>query len=974
MEPSIHQRTGDRRVTWRNQAVSLVLWCVASPAAAGLNVDSELQPERPPGPEASAEPRAETGETFSRQPLARERTPGGEGEIDPQIHRAQAALDRAAAAMATGRYPEAVAAGEEAIQALEAVPRIQPRNLARALVWLGEIQSLAGDLPRAEILLRRGLAMLELALGTSHPEVAAARNSLAIVYQAQGLPGRAEPLHQRALSMQQSVLGPDHVAVATSLNNLAILYKGQGLYERAERLYQRALDIQEKALGPRHLAVASSLANLATLYQVEGRYAEAEALLRRALGIQVETLGAGHPSVALSLSHLSAAYAAQARYAEAEPLALRALAIRRAALGESHLEVADSLSALAALVLARRDASQAEPFARRALSIREATLGESHPDVASSLEQLAQVHLARQRLDDALPLLWRSLALSEAHLRREGLDFSELRLATFLQLLREHEERFYALLHAYPDDARVQRLALAVALLRKGRSVEETANTSRAVYRSLSSLDRDTFERLRTLRSQLARVSLAGPGPPGSGEYQRQTKDLADRGDALEAKLAQRTGRLRALTALPSPAEIVDRVAAALPKDGALVELVAFADHGPLRYLALVLAPGARTRAVDLGPARPVDEAVARLREALASRDAAYLGPAQELHALVFEPLRPLLGDARRIFISPDGQLSLVPFAALHDGQRFLVDTFDFTYLTSGKDLLPGATEVPRSRSVMVLADPDFAARPGRSGLQPGKVRTAGERAHSLARSRASMFRTDLSGQAWIPLPGTRREAEALRAFFPRAEVFTGAEATKERLLNVAAPGILHVATHGFFLEDAVGSPEGRRAVVSVGPADGMSPLPGPANPLLRSGLVLAGALSPETTAGSSQVQLDSTVVTALELAGADLWGTQLVVLSACDTGRGDVRLGQGVYGLRRALVAAGAETVVMSLWKVDDDTTHALMESYYRNLLDGQGRTAALRAAMQALRATQPHPSFWAPFISSGSDAPLDL
>jgi CHAT domain-containing protein len=104
-----------------------------------------------------------------------------------------------------------------------------------------------------------------------------------------------------------------------------------------------------------------------------------------------------------------------------------------------------------------------------------------------------------------------------------------------------------------------------------------------------------------------------------------------------------------------------------------------------------------------------------------------------------------------------------------------------------------------------------------------------------------------------------------------------------------------------------------------------------------------------------------------------NLWGTQLVVLSACDTGQGDVKLGQGVYGLRRALGVAGAQTVVMSLWKVNDETTRELMVDYYRRLLAGQGRVAALDEAMKALRGKQPHPYYWAPFIAIGVDAPLE-
>src|SRR5262249_8611899 len=156
-------------------------------------------------------------------------------------------------------------------------------------------------------------------------------------------------------------------------------------------------------------------------------------------------------------------------------------------------------------------------------------------------------------------------------------------------------------------------------------------------------------------------------------------------------------------------------------------------------------------------------------------------------------------------------------------------------------------------------------------------------------------------------LPGTRQEAEAIQRLLPQAQVLLGADASKDRLLHLPTPGILHVATHGFFLEDPTG-PVGSRGV-GEGGATGSS-LPRLPDPLLRSGLVLAGASS----------ELSNSLVTALELAGLNLWGTQLVVLSACDTGRGDVKLGQGVYGLRRSFVVAGAETLVASLWKVDDE------------------------------------------------------
>jgi CHAT domain-containing protein len=358
----------------------------------------------------------------------------------------------------------------------------------------------------------------------------------------------------------------------------------------------------------------------------------------------------------------------------------------------------------------------------------------------------------------------------------------------------------------------------------------------------------------------------------------------------------------------------------------------------------------------------------------LANRDAAFQPFAEALYQLAFQPLVPLLGETHRLFVSPDGQLGLVPFAALHDGHQFLVDAFDFTYLPSGKNLLPRPQESGSPGSVVVLADPDFSALlpalPNPQGEEPARAERT-----LLDERYFSTLRADLAQRAWAPtpLPGTRQEAKAIQRLLPQAQLFLGPEATKERLLHLPTPSILHLATHGFFLEDAPES-KGSRAAVHFGALGEASHAPSPLEPLLRSGLVFAGARAPAPTDSSPSSSPESALVTALELAGLNLWGTQLVVLSACDTGRGEVKIGQGVYGLRRAFLVAGAETVVMSLWKVDDETTSTLMQAYYRNLTAGQGRVAALRKAMRSLMQSQPHPHYWAPFIAMGRDTPLHL
>jgi CHAT domain-containing protein len=205
-------------------------------------------------------------------------------------------------------------------------------------------------------------------------------------------------------------------------------------------------------------------------------------------------------------------------------------------------------------------------------------------------------------------------------------------------------------------------------------------------------------------------------------------------------------------------------------------------------------------------------------------------------------------------------------------------------------------------------------------------------------------------------LPGTEQEALAVAALLPSATVLTRERATETALKAAVGPRVLHVATHGFFYDQAVvASPGDKTPAVAV------------ENPLLRSGLALAGANRHATGR-------DDGVVTALEVAGLDLWGTELAVLSACSTGLGEVRSGDGVYGLRRALVLAGAETQVMSLWQVSDRYTRDLMVSYYRGLTAGEGRAEALRKVQLAMlaNARTRHPAYWAGFIVSGDWRPL--
>jgi CHAT domain-containing protein len=203
---------------------------------------------------------------------------------------------------------------------------------------------------------------------------------------------------------------------------------------------------------------------------------------------------------------------------------------------------------------------------------------------------------------------------------------------------------------------------------------------------------------------------------------------------------------------------------------------------------------------------------------------------------------------------------------------------------------------------------------------------------------------------------------------FPETQVLTGRQAAKDILKQVDAPGILHIATHGFFLQEATEDATSLPGTAATKDAPKKEDAASLQNPLLRSGLALAGANVNKTAA-------DNGILTALEASDLNLWGTKLVTLSACDTGVGEVKNGEGVYGLRRAFILAGTESLVMSLWPVSDYVTRQLMTQYYTGLKSGLGRGEALRRAQLAMlnRKDRRHPFYWASFIQVGEWANLE-
>ena len=332
---------------------------------------------------------------------------------------------------------------------------------------------------------------------------------------------------------------------------------------------------------------------------------------------------------------------------------------------------------------------------------------------------------SRASLADALPSLERALALSEKQFRQQCFAFSEMHLASLLAQLREEAMRLYSLALAWPDETRVSQLALSAALARKNLSLERLAHASRTIHAELRKEDRKAFEQLRALHTSLAVLRLTGPDTPCADD-QRRNEDLCSQSDALQSALARSSPLMQSIYEQQPPTKLPSQVAAALPRDGALIEFVAFKNlplaselasahserpAGQPHYLALLLFGDGSTSAIDLGAAAPLEAAVLLLHRSFTDRSASWQAAAQTLYTFVFRPLISRLGSVRRLFVAPDRWLALTPFTELHDGESSLSDAFEITHLNSGRDLLSRPEGCSPKHSVIFITGLD-------SGLQ----------------------------------------------------------------------------------------------------------------------------------------------------------------------------------------------------------------------------------------------------------------
>jgi tetratricopeptide (TPR) repeat protein len=908
----------------------------------------------------------------------------------------------------TGDYKQAERHFSEALRIVRSSPKANEHpHLHAVLNNLGLVHLHRGKYAKAVPFFRETLDIDRRAGKEKEPQHATLLSNLAGLHVGMGDYSAAEPLLREALDLFKQTKGESHGDFAVHLNNLASVYLTLGKYADAEQLLRQALDTVRRTSGEDHPDFRVVLGSLALLYIEIGKHNEAEPLLRQIIENGRRNGAENHPHFAVNLRNLATVCEAKGNFGEAEQLRREALQIVGKALGEDHPDIATGLRELASLHAATGRAAEALALMERANAIDDMEIGQVF-SVASEAQRMIYLEQIRLRLQFFLSLVWQYFRESPPAVRA-ALELVLRRKCIGAEALAVQRDSVlggkYPLL--VPKLNELTRVRWEIAQ----RSLAGPGAEGLQCHQGfLNQINQEFSGRQVALANRLLQLQ----------EHKRTLTELNDRKSSLEAELAREIPEL----SLEQKLRIVNcrDVMMTLPKDAALVELVRFnvfdfdaaAKHAeavkPARYLAFVLLAGesAAVRMIDLREAERIDKLVSQvitsidrkgkrrgfwtgLRSFLFTPIESLLGrrtlsgqsveaeaelEAGEsraiLRAAVFDPLVEFLGGRTRLFLAPDGELTRLPFEVLPttDGGH-LIDSYAVSYLTCGRDILRFGVPVGREFSEpLVVAAPDY-------DLKGDDANTASTLAGKPL-LRTEPIQDDVLH--FVPLDGTRVEGERI-ADMLHVWPWVGADALKTRVKARRSPRLLHFATHGYFLPDPQRDVAAGFRITTqflstplslphsqVGVSSRVSG-PGMTNPLLRSWLALAGANS-WLSGGAVPPEAEDGLLTAEDVSGMDLQDTQLVVLSACDTGVGEIRVGEGVFGLRRAFVVAGARALVMSLWKVPDAQTCGLMIDFYGRLLAGEEASTALRGAQLEMKKRYPDPYFWGAFICQGRAA----
>jgi|GEM_PF-1450894 len=804
----------------------------------------------------------------------------------------------------------------------------------------------------------------------------------------QGQINQAIPVAQQAFKVATTTFGPNDRRVGLSLDELGLLYKSLDDLGDADSCFRRALAILKAADGAQSKDAGAVLLNLADLYADHGRWGEAESNFREALTMAVQAYGQSDPHVANVLRDSASLMIDEGKLEPAGHVLRGAIAIYTQAGPAFSSQLAATYNLAGQDVADSGNNTVAETLFQKAIDLSEKSDGPNSVTYSTYVANLADVYRKEQRFAEAEPLYLRMIAILRQHYSLDNpiLDEVDVNIALFYfgwdkpdraspwfdryissrlaqwnanawTMSEQDRLAYYATLPGtfpiyfsfitkYHDRYPALAGKMYDALLAERGLVAESSASTRA--RLLASGNRGALSALDKLAAEKAQ--FAALSSSSSADNRAQISQLSKQINQTEEALAQVSGAYSQAKTL-SAASWRD-VQKALQPGEAAVEITKFQVHTGQTfavnrlYVALVVRPGAQfPQLVVLGDAKQLEaqpltnfrSVVAKTRGLTAEPEAAEGASGSAVAAPVdtsaaynafWKPLEPAFGGAHRIYVAADGVLNQIPIGLLSDSSgKMVLEKYQLRYVNSTRDLCSSHSNAT-VKSAILLGNPKFDLP-----HVPQNSVSVSSQASGSQRS------IDLRGGPLPPLPGTETEVTAidklLRQSGWQTTLYTGDRALKNSIQSVRGPRVVHIATHGFFLEDHP-APNKSGAVVRLrGASD---------DPMLHSGLFFAGAN--RTRSGAAPTDGDNGVLTAYEAGQLNLQGTELVVLSACETGLGEQGNSEGVFGLRRALQEAGADAVLMSMWSVPDQETQELMSLFYAKWLSGLDKPEALRQA----------------------------
>jgi len=848
----------------------------------------------------------------------------------------------------------------EAHRIKEKVLGKQHADYAKSCHSVGNLYASLAQLEKAEPFYLEARQLREKILGKDNPEYAETCHNLGNLYRILGQLEKAEPLMIEAKQIRKKILGKDHPDYAKSCNNLAILYDDMGQYHKAEALYLEAKQINENTFGTDHPEYAYSCHNLAVLYRTLGQYEKAEPLFLDAKRILEKTIGKVHYRYAMICNSLANLYKDMEQFQKAELYYMESKEIYEKVAGKGHPDYAGSCKNLGLLYNQMGEYQRAEPYFLEAKQIFEKSLGKEDKEYGLICHNLGTLYRNLKSVEKANELYAEGLAVHNEHIKKIFEFTSEEENFYYVKSIADFQDNLFSFyLSDYPHHK--QGLAYDFSISHRNLILSSSRQVREAVNSSTDSSIKNKYDEWIKAREQLSIL------------YSRPVTDRPANINELEEQANAQEKELTRLSLIFNKQKKQSRLnwkdiqRDLLPNDAA-IEFVEFNyfngknSTDSFDYVALLLTKHhSEPELIPLFESRQLIKVLGK-GNTLNTVASLYNGGRKSNPAfkLIWQPIEKRLQGITRIYYAPAGLLHRISFAALPiNDHQVLGDKYQLMQVNTT------ASVVNQTERIIDATDNIYIYGAIKYDVDSSALKQA-----VLAYrpgNKESLFFLDEStrGNSWGYLPGTEREISQIGSLGKQkdysiilASGVTASEESLKALNGKHSPSVLHIATHGFFFPDPKDSEKDSSGQRSGGSSFRLSD-----NPLLRSGLLFAGANN--TWTGKRFEGLEDGILTAYEVSNLYLPNTKLVVLSACETGLGDIQGNEGVYGLQRAFKIAGVENLVMSLWKVPDNTTAEFMQIFYKNIFNIQSINSAFNNAQAEMKKKyRKDPYKWAAWI----------